>query len=412
MKYGIIYYTGRKNVNLGDVLFALTIKNLYEDMKIAEEKIIRIPYDCLGSYDGEEVLLPINSAMMGYHDGHHITCFADAIKPLFLSLNILSPVLNEDDVAYLRTYAPIGCRDYHTYSVMCDHGIPAYINGCSVLTMNFREHVPRKGKYVLCVDVPPELEPYIPSEYNATRKDFSQIRCMENKENIEEEVYDAYLEYIENAKLIITSRLHCALPMLVAGIPVIFVGKSFNYRFSWLENKIRFYSEDEYSQIDWNPSINHEISAIGDEMRIFLMERIRYSYDYYRYSVRMKNEIFVKQREYFVGHMDATFRTIAKIAQLYNRKLCYLIFGGGQQADMVFDHMTRNYPMSCCAGLLDNRVEGTWHGIEIRKLKDMFPANFDLLIVTVINLDDLLREKLLKACENAQKAVIFTVDGR
>lgn len=85
---------------------------------------------------------------------------------------------------------------------------------------------------------------------------------------------------------------------------------------------------------------------------------------------------------------------------------------GGQQADMVFDHMTRNYPMSCCAGLLDNRVEGTWHGIEIRKLKDMFPANFDLLIVTVINLDDSLREKLLKACENAQKAVIFTVDGR
>ena len=71
--------------------------------------------------------------------------------------------------------------------------------------------------------------------------------------------------YKKEAKLVITSFLHCALPCLAMGIPVIVfypksAYKSEQYisdreRFSSLKKIIKCYNFDEIDIVDWNPKI-------------------------------------------------------------------------------------------------------------------------------------------------------------
>ena len=68
----------------------------------------------------------------------------------------------------------------------------------------------------------------------------------------EEEALNVYQEYKEHATLVITSRLHCAIPCLAMGIPVIFAPKILAKRYVWVDRFIPIYSESEWDRIDWS----------------------------------------------------------------------------------------------------------------------------------------------------------------
>lgn len=60
----------------------------------------------------------------------------------------------------------------------------------------------------------------------------TNVRYIESlKRTAEEEVYKVYKEYRRQATLIITSRVHVALPCMAMGIPVIFAKNEYSYRF-------------------------------------------------------------------------------------------------------------------------------------------------------------------------------------
>lgn len=403
MKYANLLYSGRDMINMGDVLMPLSINHLYEKMGITSDEIVRINYRELSSYDGETVLLPIVSSIMGYPDGEHITCWSPAIIPVFLSLNIVSQTLSKEDIQYLKKFAPIGCRDHHTYSVMCKYDIPAYVNGCMTLTMRFREREKRKESDVLWVDVPDGLQEYIPLEYKEQKKEYSQIRTVIGKNDIEIEnmIYEAYLEYIRDAKLVITSKLHCALPCIMAGIPVIFCGGEFDYRFSWLENHICYYSQKEYSKIDWHPNKNNSLFEISDKMLELAKARIFHSRYLFEYSYEMTNEIFPKSREYEICVLENMMRIIEQqIEKLYcSRKgiIRFAIWGMGQLTDMIYDRIMCSYSECVFVGMFDNKVDGKYHGIDIKKSDEIFSVPMDLIIVTPITIvgkeEEILKEK-------------------
>ena len=62
-----------------------------------------------------------------------------------------------------------------------------------------------------------------------------------------------YEEYINNARMIITSRMHGALPCIAAGIPVIFAKDVYSYRFAGIDDIAQIYTEETYDKIDWDP---------------------------------------------------------------------------------------------------------------------------------------------------------------
>lgn len=55
------------------------------------------------------------------------------------------------------------------------------------------------------------------------------------------------------ARLVVTSRLHCALPCVALGTPVIFVPKDKNdIRFKGYNEFLNIYSPEDLQKIDWN----------------------------------------------------------------------------------------------------------------------------------------------------------------
>src|SRR5258708_37088752 len=72
------------------------------------------------------------------------------------------------------------------------------------------------------------------------------------------ELLDAYRSH---AKLIITTLLHCALPAIAMGIPVVVffpindetAHASDRERFSSLDGLVRVYRFEEMASVDWNP---------------------------------------------------------------------------------------------------------------------------------------------------------------
>ncbi len=90
---------------------------------------------------------------------------------------------------------------------------------------------PDCGK-VYCIDVYDEVLNAMP-DYIKSNCEFrthifesmSHDKAMESAENL-------LNEYRENASLVVTSRMHCAVPCLAMGIPIIFVNRTYSYRFS------------------------------------------------------------------------------------------------------------------------------------------------------------------------------------
>ena len=80
----------------------------------------------------------------------------------------------------------------------------------------------------------------------------------ENEEMGKEYVKNLVAELKENARLVITCRLHMSLPCIAMGIPVVLAhkcdsGQVEECRFAGLDKIIRVYKPSEYASIDWNP---------------------------------------------------------------------------------------------------------------------------------------------------------------
>lgn len=69
-------------------------------------------------------------------------------------------LLTPEGIAFLKKYSPVGCRDYYTKNLLEAHGISAYFSACMTLTLGKDYRVPEeqhKGVYVVdpYFDVPP-----------------------------------------------------------------------------------------------------------------------------------------------------------------------------------------------------------------------------------------------------------------
>lgn len=261
MKYGRLVFS-REFVsptvcNAGDIVQTLAIDLIYEQMKIPKEDIIDIPMEELSSYSGEKVILPLDGYFR-YSLEYPAFPVSRDIIPVFLGVYSTSKqYLKHRD--FWQKYGPVGCRDEATFNAMNKNGIDAYLTGCMTVLFPTREEDTTRNK-VFLVDAYKTVENYMPEDllehaerithdlpvpHNASRAETS-AEC----ERIARELY---VRYRNEASLIITSRLHCAVPCIAMGIPTIVVKDSFDERFAWLEKLTHLYSEDEFDKINWNP---------------------------------------------------------------------------------------------------------------------------------------------------------------
>ena len=129
------------------------------------------------------------------------------------------------NIDYLQKQAPFGCCDYDTLDFFRNHGVEAYFSGCLTLLIKNPNIGRRRTENIYLVDVKSEFTQILPLEV--------QEKAITVTHNMKDtNMYDslarftaAYqlMETYASAKLVITQRIHCALPCVAMGTPVIFI---------------------------------------------------------------------------------------------------------------------------------------------------------------------------------------------
>lgn len=346
--------------NYGDDIQIEAINNLYRHMGIDVDDVVRIKFSELMTYDGEYVILPINYPFYGTYKG-----LSEKIKPVYLGLSLLSaaPIGS----LRLKESEPIGCRDAYTMKVLREAGIDAYLNGCMTLSFPKRSVEPESGK-VFFVDVCDELLDVAPKELldGAVFK----THLLYHTYVTEQQSLDVLKCYQEQARLVVTSRLHCAVPCLAMGIPTIYACKEISFRSWWLENIIPLYDRSTFSSIDWDPPavecdhvkdlmLENASRRLWDTRRkyesMLALSELLESPESPRYTI----EALQSSRRYFSENWHEDFP----------RR--YVIWGNTQTAEILHSYISQHYPNTRLTGIIDLFQNMPFHGYR--------PQGLDLL---------------------------------
>lgn len=256
-------------VNIGDYVQALASSQFYPQIDGFVER------DELSLYDGESCKMIMNGWYMAKPENWPPS---DKIDPLFVAFHINSKakdkMLQPKSIDYLKHHEPIGCRDTYTRDLLKEKGVDAYFSGCMTLTLGKEYHSDEKEDKVYFVDpyfvtrwnlitavrglvylimhfLPisiiarkyPEHKSFwrkcmiLTGFYREYRKFFSrsvllnaEYICQQDKYYSEAFATDAELlkeaerlvKKYAKARLVVTSRIHCALPCLGMETPVIY----------------------------------------------------------------------------------------------------------------------------------------------------------------------------------------------
>lgn len=253
MKYSIMTYKeGIRWFNIGDYIQSLAAKQYLPnvDAYINREK--------LGEYKGEKTKIILNGWFT--HDPESWVP-SNSLDPLFVSFHINSSaaerMLYSEAINYLKQHEPIGCRDNYTVRLLESNGIKAYFTGCLTLTLDSyanrkngndgkiyivdtlygfpnRDRILTNTKSVIKgiitgnifhMDSASEFMGKIFTKELLSSAEYIRQELPANQ-FIESEKFDLaekLLNKYATAKLVITSRIHCALPCLAMGTPVIYI---------------------------------------------------------------------------------------------------------------------------------------------------------------------------------------------
>jgi hypothetical protein len=182
------------------------------------------------------------------------------LLPIFISFHCNKrDLLTDDAIAYLRKYGPVGCRDWTTVDVLLSMDVPAFFSGCLTTTIDtVFPDVPGgapAGAPVAYVDIPEE---HVPPEGVIYKHSSDQVRVRSFIGNMYETL-DRLETYRRDHSAVVTSRLHCYLPMRSIGSQVDFQPENrSNIRFAGLAD----ITDDEFDNI--RSSINDRLASVFD----------------------------------------------------------------------------------------------------------------------------------------------------
>jgi hypothetical protein len=313
----------------------------------------------------------------------------------------------------LKRIEPIGCRDEYTMTQLRQHGIKAYLNGCITVCMPLitsRDSQEKKRNKIFLVDVEPELEPYIPDEINNNAIRVSHLLPGSLSHDPIQEAERILELYRQEARLVITSRLHAASPCMAMGIPVILAKNEFSSRYTWIDRFIPFYNQSQYSHINWNPR-PVELESHKEKVLRLVISRITAT----REETLLCNEVsnFYEQRDKreFTTALSKTMPMIIN-KRKKTEAFAYSIWGISILAESVYQYMAENYPNANLAHVYDKYRKMEFHGLMSESIDVINDHAGDFLIACPLSesIHDQMQEYLqLIRKESCDYVVCFPV---
>ena len=313
-KISIISYEASHN--LGDYIQTLAVKQHFRT------NLIEVNREKLHEKPKEKSNLLINGWFM--ENPSHWPPHGD-YNPLFISFH-LNPtaketMLTDSGVAYLKKHEPIGCRDDYTVLLLQSRGIKAYFSACLTLTFQRkvllgRSAISQHGILVLSAferleqmgkplgksgesllqkvkiiwnlrryqTANKRLERFLARSKKPVRY-LSQI--LDDPSTPEDDRWKAaqnQLLAIASAQLVITSRIHSALPAVALGVPVLFLKDGLEHpnQNSRLEGLSQFFTcckSRDLKELSWdtikNPNTHQPFVTLMEEKLANWIKSIR-----------------------------------------------------------------------------------------------------------------------------------------
>ena len=273
---------------MGDIIQAKGVYSILKKMNVPDKDIVYLDRDCLADYNGNEYIILLVSGAFGYFPGTRLRMlpFPEKIIPIFLGISCI----DEKNMAYFENNRYlrdeiIGCRDMQTLDLFRRYGFKAFFTGCVSLCIEEKccANEYSMNDVVISNGVPQGVLKYMPNSIREKRIIVDQQVNMEEQyitanpldaQEIFDEKARSLFELYKKSSLVITSKMHCALPCLAMKKPVIFVKDSLDYRFRGYEKLLNPYTRDMFDKIDWNPEVK-DVSIIRNMQMKFYIDQIK-----------------------------------------------------------------------------------------------------------------------------------------
>lgn len=255
---------GSYRVNLGDYIQSRAVREALHAIGVHDDQITTIDRDSLATYDGDSLLLVMNSV---FTIGNFP--LAEAITPVYFGFsfhpdNLLPGQTSQDYEAALRHLRPvgsIGCRDRATADALAARGFASHVTGClsqslAPRTFQGEDH---DGAVLFCGIDDSSLEQELLRQSKGSHFRLRDQRYRVTEYPLSSEAMsacrheaDALISlYARHVKLVVTSLMHCASPCAAMGIPAVIVRRDpNNIRFSSLREHLQILAPSEVSGLE------------------------------------------------------------------------------------------------------------------------------------------------------------------
>ena len=246
MKYAALKFT---STNIGDEIQSIAAQRFLPEINyyIFRERLSGFVCD-------EKVKLIMNSWYMWrpkyFPPG-------DCIEPLLISMffnpDCRKQILSKEGTAFLKKNGPVGCRDLSTKKWLEENGIPAYFSGCLTTTLIPNEILKRRypEKYILCVNCSDEIITYVQKNTSCPVYSFNKLFSPYIESEDRMELAKVVLFMYQNARCVITTNLHTAIPCLAFETKVCLLKKKNEAshglgRFDGMEGYFNWQTEEDF----------------------------------------------------------------------------------------------------------------------------------------------------------------------
>ncbi len=269
---------GSKKNNLGDIIQGMSAR------AYLGENAICLDREKLNEFEGEKGILIANGWFMHDYNAFPPT---EKLTPFYISFHLASIKLlfSNANRKHFRKFGPIGCRDRKTQVYFLLNGIPAYYSGCLTVTFNKRKSAFKrtfKDSIVMVDNVDHQFPKEVIDKIREIGK--KEISLFNHDPIHNENDFDSYLienesyinklmEEYSGSSVVITNKLHCALPCLSLGIKVIFIHPNpKDGRLNILGKFIPIYSYTEV--LSWDKIPNYKVNQRVLKTIQFKLERL------------------------------------------------------------------------------------------------------------------------------------------
>ncbi len=204
--------------------------------------------------------------------GRNIFPPPNCVNPLYIGISIgknaKKYMLSNKGLEHLRRHQPIGCRDTDTLELLQKYGLQSYFSGCPTMTIPNRYGA--RGDKIYIVDIEkesisnnrgriakyagkcPNYSHLIPDEIKEKATWITHYTTLGDEQAARRKKVEELIETYATAGLVITTRLHVALPCAALNTPCILFHEPTS-RFSGYEF-LNIYNLSSDNKIEWDPS--------------------------------------------------------------------------------------------------------------------------------------------------------------